>query len=125
MENDSLAPYFKSIVEQDRCAVVICNLHHEIIYMNKAARERYKKHGELVGTSIFDCHNAESNAKIREVVEWFAKSPDNNFVFTYHNDRENKDVYMVALRDENGELIGYYEKHEFRNPETMKLYDFG
>ena len=30
---------------------------------------------------------------------------------------------MVALRDENGELIGYYEKHEYRTPETMKLYD--
>lgn len=125
MEIDSLAPYLKSIVEQDRCAVVICDLNNVIIYMNKTARERYKKHGELVGTSIFDCHNAESNAKIREVVEWFAKSPDNNLVFTYHNDRENKDVYMVALRAENGELIGYYEKHEFRNPETMKLYDFG
>lgn len=125
MEIDSLAPYLKSIVEQDRCAVVICDLNNAIIYLNKAARERYKKHGELVGKSIFDCHNAESNAKIREVVEWFAKSPDNNLVFTYHNDRENKDVYMVALRAENGELIGYYEKHEFRNPETMKLYDFG
>lgn len=125
MEIDSLAPFFKSIVEQDRCAVVICNLRHEIIYMNKSARERYQKHGELVGTSIFDCHNAESNAKIREVVEWFAKSPENNLVFTYHNDKENKDVYMVALRDENGALIGYYEKHEFRNPETMKLYDIG
>lgn len=125
MEFHSLAPYFKSIVEQDRSAVVICNFRHEIIYMNKSARERYKKHGELVGKSIFDCHNAESNEKIREVVEWFAKSPDNNLVFTYHNGRENKDVYMVALRGENGELIGYYEKHEFRNPETMKLYDFG
>ena len=120
MEIDSLAPYFKSIIEQDRCAVVICDLHHKIIYMNNSARERYGKHGELVGKSIFDCHNAESNAKIREVVEWFAKSLDNNLVFTYRNDRENKDVYMVALRGENGELIGYYEKHEFRNPETRK-----
>ena len=34
----------------------------------------------------------------------------------------NKDVYMVALRDE-GKLIGYYEKHEYRNVETMKQYD--
>lgn len=123
MENKELSAYFKSIIEQDRCAVIICNLRHEIIYMNKAARERYKKHGELVGTSIFDCHNADSNAKIREVVEWFAKSFENNIVFTYRNDRENKDVYMVALRGENGELIGYYEKHELRNPETMKMYD--
>ena len=28
----------------------------------------------------------------------------------------------LALRDE-GKLIGYYEKHEYRNVETMKLYD--
>ena len=29
---------------------------------------------------------------------------------------------MVALRDE-GKLNGYYEKHEYRNTEKMKLYD--
>ena len=29
---------------------------------------------------------------------------------------------MVALRDD-GELIGYYEKHEYRDKETMKMYD--
>lgn len=29
---------------------------------------------------------------------------------------------MFALRDE-GKLIGYYEKHEYRNTEKMKLYD--
>lgn len=28
---------------------------------------------------------------------------------------------MFALRDE-GKLIGYYEKHEYRNTEKMKLY---
>ena len=38
------------------------------------------------------------------------------------NAKQNKDVYMVALRDE-GKLIGYYEKHEYRNTETMKQYD--
>ena len=31
---------------------------------------------------------------------------------------------MVALRDEVGKLIGYYEKHEYRDRETMELYDF-
>ena len=29
---------------------------------------------------------------------------------------------MVALRDDNGTLIGYYEKHEYRNQETRLLY---
>lgn len=31
---------------------------------------------------------------------------------------------MVALRDADGTLIGYYEKHEFRSPETMERYAF-
>ena len=31
---------------------------------------------------------------------------------------------MIALRDDVGELIGYYEKHEYRTNETMKKYDF-
>ena len=39
-------------------------------------------------------------------------------------EKENKDIYMVALRDDDGNLIGYYEKHEYRNKETNQLYDF-
>lgn len=112
--------YFKSIVEQDRCAVVICDMNDIIIYMNPAAKERYKKHGDLIGKSIMDCHNERSCQKIREVVEWFRQSAENNIMFTYHNPKENKDVYMVALRGENKELIGYYEKHEYRTPESEK-----
>ncbi len=44
-------------------------------------------------------------------------------MYTFRNEKENKDVYMIALRNDEGELIGYYEKHEYRNIETMKLYD--
>lgn len=119
--------YFKSIIEQDRCAVVICNLEHEIIYMNPAAVQRYAKSGgsALVGKSLLDCHNAQSNEMIKKVMAWFAESSKHNRIYTFHNEKENKDVYMVALRDEDGTLIGYYEKHEYRNAETARLYDFG
>jgi PAS domain S-box-containing protein len=116
--------FYRSIIEQDRCAVVICNLEHEIIYMNPAAAEYYAKHGgeKLVGQNIMECHNAQSQEKMKQIVEWFAASPDHNIVYTFHNEKQNKDVYMVALR--SGEkLIGYYEKHEFRNKETMTMYD--
>ena len=121
-----LSKYFKSIVEQDRCAVVICNTKHEIIYMNPAAIARYGKSGgeKLIGSSLLNCHNEKSNEMIKKTVEWFKKSTDNNIVYTYRNEKENKDVYMVALRDDDGTLIGYYEKHEYRNLEIMKLYDF-
>ena len=42
----------------------------------------------------------------------------------HFTEKEKKDVYMVALRDGDGNLIGYYEKHEYRNRETAKRYGF-
>ncbi len=120
-----LSKYFWSITEQDRCAVVICNTEHKIIYMNPAAISRYAKSGgaKLVGKSIFECHNTKSQEKIKKVIAWFNESTENNIVYTYHNEKENKDVYMVALRDESKKLIGYYEKHEYRNIEREKPFD--
>ena len=121
----NLNQVFKSVLEADRTAVVICDLEHRIIYMNPTAIDRYKKWGgaALLGKSLLDCHNERSREIIRKVVEWFKASKDNNLVYTFYNEKENKDVYMVALRDDTGELIAYYEKHEYRNRETMKMYD--
>lgn len=121
-----LSKYFQSIIEQDRCAIVICNLEHKIIYMNPAAESRYVKSGgaELVGKSLLNCHNAQSRRQIEKVISWFKESREHNIIYTFHNEKENKDVYMVALRDEDGTLIGYYEKHEYRNTEKEELYHY-
>lgn len=122
-----LSSFFKSVVEQDTAPVVICDRQHTIVYMNPAAAARYANRGgsALVGQSLLRCHNAASNAMIEKAVAWFGADKRHNIVYTYRNVKENKDVYMVALRDEDGALIGYYEKHEYRTPETMALYDFG
>ena len=121
MENN----FFKSVIDANEAAVVICDLEHTIVYMNPAAVKRYEKRGgaALVGRSIKGCHNGDSNAKIEQVIAWFKKDKDNNKVYTYHNEKGNKDVYMIALRNDEGELIGYYEKHEYRTRESMAMYD--
>ena len=113
----------KSVLEQDTAPIVVCDMNDIIVYMNPSAAARY--HGDLTGRSIKDCHPQKANEQIDKVVAWFCKSKDNNIIYTYRNDKENKDVYMVALRDDDCNLIGYYEKHEYRNRETAKLYDFG
>ena len=97
--------YFKSVIDQDTASVVLCDLDHTILYMNPAAIRNYAKHGgaQLIGRSLLNCHNPNSNNRIQEVVDWFASNPE-------HAD---------------GTLVGYYEKHEYRNPETMPRYDFG
>lgn len=120
-----LSMFFKSIIDSDIAPVVVCDTSHKIIYMNPTAIARYAKRGgaSLIGQSLLDCHNEDSNDKIKAVLEWFGKSAENNRIFTFHNPKENKDVYMIALRDDCGELIGYYEKHEYRSSETIAPYE--
>lgn len=120
-----LYAFFKSVIDQDAAPVVICDLDDIIIYMNPAAAKAEAKHGgyALVGRCLLDCHSPKSREAIKRVVEWFRADKAHNIVHTFHNPTVNKDVYMVALRDDAGELIGYYEKHEFRNAETMPRYD--
>ena len=110
----------KSVIDQDPAPIVICDLDSTIVYMNPSSKKRY--HTDLTGKSLKACHNSDSNEKIEKVLSWFKSSKENNVVYTSRNDKENKDVYMVALRDDNGNLIGYYEKHEYRNRETTPLY---
>ena len=118
--------FYKSVLEADEQAMVLCDLEHTIIYMNSAAIKRYEKRGgkSLIGQSLLDCHNEKSGILIHNIVDWFKESIDHNKIYTFYNEKENKDVYMIALRDNDGQLIGYYEKHEIRNRETSKMYDF-
>lgn len=62
---------YKSVLEADRAAVVICDLDHTIIYMNPSAIERYAKWGgrELMGKSLLECHNEKSRQMIRKVLD--------------------------------------------------------
>lgn len=117
--------YFKSIIDNDKNAVVICDQNHRIIYMNPAAVKRYEKRGgaALIGENLLNCHNSRSINLIEKTLMWFRENKENNIVYTSYNEKENKDVYMVALRDESGKLIGYYEKHEIRNRETEQPYN--
>lgn len=121
-----LAQFFKSVLEQEKSDIVICDTKHKIIYMNKFACEKYRRKDgtSLVGSSLLDCHNSKSNEMINKVLEWFKLNKANNRMYISYNGKENSDVYMIALRDEQDELIGYYEKHEYRNRETEPFYKF-
>lgn len=119
----NLLPYFESILQQDEAPVVVCDLDHNIIFMNHSAEKMYPE--IQTGAHIFQCHPDYANQKIIEVVNWFAQDQMNNTVHTFYNQKLNKDVYMVALRDQSQKLIGYYEKHIFRTTDDTPFYDYG
>ena len=116
--------YLRAFVETDMNQIVICDTNHIIVYMNKVAIEKFSDLGgaDLIGKSIMQYLGVETQSRIEAIVSWFSESPDNNWVYTYRNEASQTDMYAVALRDENGNLIGYYEKRRSTFPETEELY---
>lgn len=110
--------FFKSVIDADRAPIVICAVDHTVLYVNPAAEERYSHAGNLVGRNLLECHAPRSQEIIEKTIKWFSECTENNIVFESRNETENKDVYMVALRDAGGRLIGYYEKHEYRTHDS-------
>ena len=114
-----LIDYFKGIIDASKSPIVVCNLDYRIIYMNKAAIESYqtKYRNEMTGTSMRRYFNEDMS------IEWFKEGLDNNQVFAFHDDNGNQDVYIRAIRNADKELIGFFDYHEYRDPEQGKEYD--
>ncbi len=53
------------------CAITICNLKGEIVYMNSKSQEVFAKWGggNLVGKSLFSCHLPSSIATIKRLMK--------------------------------------------------------
>jgi DUF438 domain-containing protein len=105
MTRDELLTAFLDSLNQP---FVFVDTEHVIRYMNKPAVERYKGRPAEVGRSIFDCHNENSNRIIREVFGALSEGEGERMIA----DNEEFRVYMRAVRDEDGNLIGYYERFE-------------
>jgi nitrogen-specific signal transduction histidine kinase len=91
--------------------VLFVDTDHMIRFSNTAADRYYGKLGysDLLDKSIFDWHNSDSSRIIREVFQAFLEGEDERYLTT--NDDGFK-VYMQAVRDADGQLLGYYERYE-------------
>jgi PAS domain S-box-containing protein len=96
----------RSFIDSLKHAFVFADTEHIIRYMNKAALERYRGRPAEVGRSIFDCHNENSKRIILEVFERLKQGEDEKII----TDNESHRIFMRAVRDKEGNLIGYYER---------------
>ena len=102
------ARFYEHLLDSLKEPYLFVDTDHVIRYLNRSALAHYEQGPALIGTSIFDCHNAESNAVIREVFAAMQAGEEERLI----TDNEKHRIYMRAVRDENGELIGYYERYE-------------
>ena len=88
---------------------------HITRYMNRAAIAHYEQGEALIGRSLLDCHNAESRRQIIEIVRAMRDGLEERLI----TDNEKHRIYMRAVRDAEGQLLGYYERYEPpREPRT-------
>jgi hypothetical protein len=57
---------------------------------------------------LFDCHNPQSQAMMREVFAALEAGETERRI----TDKPDQRIYMRAVRDPAGRLLGYYERYE-------------
>ncbi len=87
---------------------VFVDTDHVIRYMNKAAINTFKKGASHLGESIFACHNDHSCQIIREIFVKMQEGLEEQLI----TDNERFRIFMRAVRDSSGKLLGYYERYE-------------
>jgi DUF438 domain-containing protein len=99
---------FEAFMDSLKDPFVFVDNEHIIRYMNNAAFGHHEKAESLPGSSIFDCHNDESNVVINSIYQKMQNGLDEELI----TDNEKFRIYMRAVRDKNGELLGYFERYE-------------
>lgn len=92
--------------------IVFADTNHIIRYMNKEA-ERYfygiRGYRDLLGKNLLDCHDENIQKMIIRSVE---KLKNHGSEIYLGVTVENRRKYISPVRDENGELIGYFQRFE-------------
>jgi PAS domain-containing protein len=102
---DSLFPHFLDSLKDP---FLFADTDHIIVYMNKAAAAHYKEGRTLLGTSVLDCHNETSRKLMLEIFAAMQNGEEERLI----TDDEKHRIYMRAVRDGGGRLLGYYERYE-------------
>ena len=87
-------------------AVTVCDRAGVILEMNDKSAQTFAKDGgaDLVGANLFDCHNLQSQAKIRALLD----SGQTN-VYTVEKNGLKKLIYQSPWYDDEGRLGGLVE----------------
>ena len=103
---------FEAILDSIPYRIVFVDTEHIIRFLNKEARHHYydvRGYGELVGKSIFECHSEKSREMLIAAVEKLRNHGNEIYLgVSVYNERK----YINPVRNEKGELIGYFERFE-------------
>ena len=89
--------------------VVFVDRTHIVRYMNKTAKKRYEGR-VFVGNSLFNCHNEGTKPKIEAFLERADSGEEE--MYELFNDKTGEREFFTPVKDKEGKVIGYFERHE-------------
>lgn len=98
-----------AILDSLKNPVLFTNIDHVVRYMNKAAIKHYEGGESLIGTSLLECHNEQSRILILEIMESMQAGKEDERLIS---EEEGHLIFMRAVRDASGKVLGYYERYE-------------
>lgn len=102
------ATLMAAMLDSLKDSFLFADTRHVIRYMNKAAIAHYSGGESLLGTSLLDCHNEQSQRTIIQILAVMHDGEDERLI----TDDEKHRIYMRAVRDTDGRILGYYERYE-------------
>ena len=103
------AGFMSALLDSLKDPVLVADTEHTIFYMNRAAIVHYEEGESLLGRSLLECHNERS---CRMIVEILAAMQQEGLEEQLITDDEEHRIFMRAVRDPGGRLLGYYERYE-------------
>jgi len=102
------AALLAAILDSLKDPVLVADTSHVTCYMNRAAIAHYEQGAGLLGRSLLECHNAQSQQMMFEILAAMHQGLEERLI----TDNERVRIFMRAVRGPEGELLGYYERYE-------------
>ena len=103
------ATLMAAILDSLKDPLLVADTNHVTLYMNRAAVEYYDEGRELIGRSLLDCHNERSQQMMVEILAAMHAGEEERLI----TDNKKHRIYMRAVRDQDGRVLGYYERYEY------------
>ena len=100
--------FYQSLLNSVKDPILFADTNHIVQYMNKAAVEHYDEGENLMGSNLLKCHNEESQKMMIEILAEMQNGLEEKLI----TDNEKHRIFMRAVRDGKGNLLGYFERYE-------------
>jgi len=109
----------KYLLDSFKEPVMLMDTQHIIRYLNPASAKRYKVRTTYVDRSIFKCHNEHSNRMILDAFKCLESGQEEMLL----TEDAQYLMFMRAVRDEEGILLGYFVRFAPKTAEDVPVAD--